>query len=59
MIETKTKLEVLEAIAKSEDVLATEKFCLYSTILPEEMRDTIAKYTMGMIIMGESMNNKK
>lgn len=59
MLETKTKLESLESIAKSGDVLATEKFCIYSTVLPEELKDIIIKHTMGMITMAELLNNEK
>ena len=55
MTEFKNKLEALELIAKSDNVLATEKFCIFSTILPKEIKRDILNQAIGMINMAEAL----
>ena len=55
MTEFKNKLEVLELIAKSDKILATEKFCIFSTILPKEIKRDLLNQVTGMVNMAESM----
>ena len=55
MLETKSKLETLENIAKSDNILATEKFCIFSTILPKEIKRDILNQAIGMINMAEAL----
>ncbi len=58
MLELKSKLEILENIAKSDDILATEKFCIFSTILPKEIKRDLLNQVIGMINMAETLVNK-
>lgn len=58
MLELKSKLEILENIAKSDNILATEKFCIFSTMLPKEIERDIVNQVMGMINMAEILVNK-
>lgn len=58
MLDLKSKLETLENIAKSDNVLATEKFCIFSTILPKEIERDIVNQVKGMINMAEALVNK-
>lgn len=59
MTEFKNKLEVLELIAKSDKILATEKFCIFSTMLPQDIERDIANQTIGAINMAETLVNKE
>ncbi len=58
MLELKSKLEILENIAKSDNILATEKFCIFSTILPKEIERDLVNQVRGMINMAEALVNK-
>lgn len=58
MLELKSKLETLENIAKSDNILATEKFCIFSTMLPKEIERDIVNQVRGMINMAEILVNK-
>ena len=58
MLELKSKLEILENIAKSDNILATEKFCIFSTILPKEIERDLVNQVRGMINMAETLVNK-
>lgn len=58
MLELKSKLETLENIAKSDNILATEKFCIFSTMLPKEIERDIVNHVRGMINMAEILVNK-
>ena len=53
-----SKLEVLELIAKSDDVSANEKFCILSNTLPKEAKDYIIARASGMMDMAELYVNR-
>lgn len=58
MIDLKTKLETLENIAKSNHILATEKFCIFSTVLPKEIEIEATIFISGMLKMAEMMSTE-
>ena len=59
MLETKSKLETLENIVKSDDILATEKFCIFSTMLPKDIERDLFNQFIGMVNLAESLVNKE
>ena len=59
MLDLKTKLETLENIAKSERLLATEKFCIFSTILPKDIERDLFNQVIGMVNFAESLISKE
>ncbi len=59
MKELKSKLETLENIAKSENILATEKFCIFSTILPKDIERDLFNQFIGAVNFAESLVNKE
>lgn len=58
MLKLKTKLEVLKDIVRSNKFLATEKFCIFSTMLPKEIERDIVNQVKGMVDMAELLLNK-
>lgn len=61
MLDLKTKLETLEKlenIAKSDRLLATEKFCIFSTVLPKEIEIKTTIFIEGMLKMAEIMSTE-
>ncbi len=59
MLETKSKLETLENIVKSDSILATEKFCIFSTILPKDIERDLFNQVIGMVNFAESLISKE
>lgn len=55
---TLTKLEILENIIKSDEVIANAKICILSKSLPEDLRLAILYRATGMVDMAEQIANK-
>ena len=59
MLDLKTKLETLENIAKSDRLLATDKVCIFSNVLPKEVQRDLLNQFIGAINMAEYLYKSK